>query len=76
MLRAYGIATDDAVTVLGTGNGTSETAHGANDADGAARAVRTAVRAGGPPPIPYDELFEVSRWAIRLAHDARARAPV
>lgn len=36
-------------------------------------ALAAAVRSGGPPPIPYDELFEVSRWAIRLADAARAR---
>jgi predicted dehydrogenase len=28
------------------------------------------VRTAGPPPIPYDELFEVSRWAIRAAERA------
>ncbi len=37
-------------------------------------AFAKSVRDGGAPPIPYDELFEVSRWAIRLAHDARAAA--
>lgn len=37
-------------------------------------ALASAVRAGGPPPIPYDELFEVSRWAVRLAHQARTRS--
>jgi predicted dehydrogenase/threonine dehydrogenase-like Zn-dependent dehydrogenase len=30
-----------------------------------------AVREGGPPPIPYEELFEVSRWAIRAGLLAR-----
>lgn len=30
-----------------------------------------AVKAGGPPPIPLDELFEVSRWAIRAGLEAR-----
>ncbi len=39
------------------------------------QALATAVRTGGPPPIPYDELFEVSRWAIRLAEAARTRTP-
>lgn len=34
-----------------------------------------AVRAGGPPPIPYDELFEVSRWSIIAAEAARAAPP-
>ncbi len=29
------------------------------------RAWDQAAGAGGPPPIPYPELFEVSRWAIR-----------
>lgn len=38
-------------------------------------ALAAAVRAGGPPPIPYDELFEVSRWAVRLAKQARTRSP-
>ncbi|MEX2181718.1 MAG: bi-domain-containing oxidoreductase [Gemmatimonadaceae bacterium] len=37
-------------------------------------ALAKAVREGGPPPIPYDELFEVSRWAIRLAEAARSRS--
>jgi predicted dehydrogenase/threonine dehydrogenase-like Zn-dependent dehydrogenase len=37
-------------------------------------ALAAAVRGGGAPPIPYDELFEVSDWAIRLALDARSRA--
>ena len=32
-----------------------------------------AVQAGGPPPIPLDELFEVSRWSIRAALEARGR---
>lgn len=36
-------------------------------------ALAAAVRGGGAPPIPYPELFEVSSWAIRLAHDARSR---
>ena len=35
------------------------------------RAFASAVRTGGAPPIPYDELFEVSRWAIRAAVAAR-----
>lgn len=30
-------------------------------------ALAAAVRTGGPPPIPYDELFDVSRWVIRAA---------
>lgn len=34
-------------------------------------AFATSVRTGGPPPIPYDEIFEVSRWAIRAAVLAR-----
>jgi predicted dehydrogenase/threonine dehydrogenase-like Zn-dependent dehydrogenase len=33
----------------------------------------TAVRLGGPPPISADELFEVSRWAIRAGHASRRR---
>ena len=37
-------------------------------------ALASAVRNGGQPPIPYDELFEVSRWAVRLAEAARAGA--
>ncbi len=37
------------------------------------RAFAAAVRSGGLPPIPYDELFEVSRWSIRLALAARAQ---
>jgi predicted dehydrogenase/threonine dehydrogenase-like Zn-dependent dehydrogenase len=32
-----------------------------------------AVRAGHAPPIPLDELFEVSRWTLRLAAQARGR---
>jgi predicted dehydrogenase len=35
--------------------------------------LAAAVRTGGAPPIPYDELFEVSRWAVRLAEQARQR---
>lgn len=31
-----------------------------------------AVRTGGQPPIPYDELFEVSRWSIKAAEAARS----
>ena len=31
-----------------------------------------AVRTGGQPPIPYDELFEVSRWSIKAAETARS----
>ncbi len=31
-----------------------------------------AVRSGGPPPIPPDELLEVSAWAIRAGELARA----
>ncbi|MBX6332489.1 MAG: bi-domain-containing oxidoreductase [Gemmatimonadaceae bacterium] len=34
-----------------------------------------AVRAGGPPPIPLDELLEVSRWAIRAGAMAGGSAP-
>jgi predicted dehydrogenase/threonine dehydrogenase-like Zn-dependent dehydrogenase len=30
-----------------------------------------AVRTGGAPPIPVDELLEVSRWSLRLAAQAR-----
>ncbi|HYH83634.1 MAG TPA: bi-domain-containing oxidoreductase [Longimicrobium sp.] len=33
-----------------------------------------AVKAGGPAPIPLDELVEVSRWAIRAAEQARGGA--
>jgi hypothetical protein len=29
------------------------------------------VKAGGPSPIPLDEVLEVSRWAIRAAELAR-----
>ncbi|GAB5534164.1 MAG: bi-domain-containing oxidoreductase [Rubricoccaceae bacterium] len=32
-----------------------------------------AVRAGGPAPIPLDELLEVSRWSVRAAELARTR---
>ncbi len=35
------------------------------------RAWLAAVRAGGPAPIPLDELLEVSRWAIRAGELAR-----
>jgi predicted dehydrogenase len=35
------------------------------------RAWTRAVREGGPPPIPLDEVLEVSRWAIRAAEAAR-----
>jgi predicted dehydrogenase/NADPH:quinone reductase-like Zn-dependent oxidoreductase len=35
-------------------------------------AFARSVRAAQPPPIPYEELFEVSRWAIRAADLARA----
>jgi predicted dehydrogenase len=37
-----------------------------------------AVRQGGPPPIPLEELLEVSRWAIRAGEQARSgsRAPL
>jgi predicted dehydrogenase/threonine dehydrogenase-like Zn-dependent dehydrogenase len=34
-------------------------------------ALAGAVRGRSPAPIPYDELFEVSRWAIRAAEMAR-----
>ena len=30
-----------------------------------------AVREGGAPPIPFEEVMEVSRWAIRAAQLAR-----
>jgi predicted dehydrogenase len=33
----------------------------------------TAVRDGGRAPIPYEEIFEVSRWSIRAAEQARGR---
>lgn len=36
-------------------------------------AFATAVRSGGSPPIPYDEIFEVSRWTIRAAELARGK---
>lgn len=36
-------------------------------------AFAAAIRSGGQPPIPYDELFDVSRWAVRAA--AAARTP-
>lgn len=32
----------------------------------AIQAFLTAVRIGGPPPIPMSEILEVSRWAVRL----------
>lgn len=32
----------------------------------AVQAFLRAAAAGGPPPIPYEELLEVSRWAIRM----------
>ena len=35
------------------------------------RAWLSAMRSGGPPPIPLDELLEVSRWAIRAAELCR-----
>ena len=35
-------------------------------------AFAAAVRAGGAPPIPYDELFEVSRWTLHAAAAARS----
>jgi predicted dehydrogenase/threonine dehydrogenase-like Zn-dependent dehydrogenase len=35
------------------------------------RAFAAAVRGGGPPPIPYAEMFEVSRWTILAAEAAR-----
>lgn len=35
------------------------------------RAWMDAVRGGGAPPIPLDELFEVSRWAVRAGRMAR-----
>jgi predicted dehydrogenase/NADPH:quinone reductase-like Zn-dependent oxidoreductase len=35
------------------------------------RAFAAAVRQGTGAPIPYDELFDVSRWAIRAAREAR-----
>src|ERR1051326_1450497 len=34
-------------------------------------AFAQAVKHGGEPPIPYEELFEVSRWSIRAAQLAR-----
>lgn len=37
------------------------------------RALADAVKNGGTPPIPHDELFEVSRWSIRIAEQARRR---
>jgi predicted dehydrogenase len=36
------------------------------------QAFAAAVRGGGPPPIPYDELFEVSRWTLRAAASINA----
>jgi predicted dehydrogenase len=35
------------------------------------QAFAQAVRSGGPPPIPLDEIFEVSSWSIRAARLAR-----
>ena len=34
----------------------------------------SAVRHGGPPPIPLEELIEVSRWAIRAGNSARRQS--
>jgi predicted dehydrogenase/NADPH:quinone reductase-like Zn-dependent oxidoreductase len=34
-------------------------------------ALAAAVRGGSAPPIPYDELFDASRWVIRAARIAR-----
>jgi predicted dehydrogenase len=39
--------------------------------DAEVEAWTSAVRAGGPEPIPLEELLEVSRWAIRAAAMAR-----
>jgi predicted dehydrogenase len=36
------------------------------------QAFAASVRSGGPPPIAYDELIDVSNWAIRAAEMARA----
>ena len=33
----------------------------------------SAVQRGGPPPIPLDELIEVSRWSIRAGRAARGQ---
>ena len=33
----------------------------------------SAVQQGGPPPIPLDELIEVSRWSIRAGRAARGQ---
>lgn len=33
-----------------------------------------AIKSGGAPPIPLDEVMEVSRWAIRAAEQARSGA--
>jgi len=38
------------------------------------RAFAQAVRSGGPPPIPLDEIFEVSSWSIRAARLARGES--
>jgi predicted dehydrogenase len=35
------------------------------------RTLARSVRDGGAPPIPYEELFEVSRWAVRASEMAR-----
>lgn len=35
------------------------------------RLFMDAVRAGGPPPIPMEELWDVSRWSIRAGRMAR-----
>ncbi len=37
-------------------------------------AFARSVRAGSAPPIPYDQLFDVSRWVIRAAQVARGGA--
>jgi predicted dehydrogenase len=36
----------------------------------------SAVRRGGPSPIPLDELIEVSRWAIRAGDAARRQSAI
>lgn len=37
-------------------------------------AFATAVRDGGPPPIPLEDVFEVSRWSIQAARLARGES--
>jgi hypothetical protein len=40
------------------------------------QALAASLRNGGPPPIAYEELMEISRWAIRAAAMARASSSI